>query len=71
MQNHNTSLEERLENIDTHSRRAWALTSMLQTYLGQDENRLSKEVMSDVVDEIWERLDAIGAELHLSKEVQS
>lgn len=54
---------QQIENIEVHSRRAWALASMLQTYLNQD-GELSREVMGEAVDEIFERLDAIGAELH-------
>ncbi|RCV87498.1 hypothetical protein [Billgrantia montanilacus] len=64
MPNHDTTLEEKLDNIETHAHRAWALASMLQTYLDQDMNRLTKEVLTETVDEIWEKLDAIGAELH-------
>ena len=54
---------QQIENIEVHSHRAWALASMLQTYLNQD-GELSREVMGEAVAEIWERLDAIGAELH-------
>ncbi len=55
---------QQLENIDTHAQRAWGLASMLRTYLNQDVDQLSKQAMSEAVAEIWERLDAIGAEFH-------
>lgn len=50
--------------IEVHSRRAWALTSMAMTYLQQDLNEPSTEVVSEALAEIWERLDAIAAEIH-------
>ncbi|CAM4017449.1 hypothetical protein VRRI112168_10815 [Vreelandella rituensis] len=55
---------QQIDNIELHSQRAWALASMLQTYLSQGTDEPSREVMSGAVAEIWERLDAIGAELH-------
>ena len=53
-----------LQEIDVHSRRAWALTSMLMTYVNQETDNPSPEVLNEALAEIWERLDAIGAEIH-------
>ncbi len=53
-----------LQEIDTQSRRAWALTSMLMTYVNQDTDEPSKLVLSETLAAIWEHLDAIGAEFH-------
>lgn len=60
----NTSTATNLDEIDIHSRRACALTSMLMTYVNQDTDEPSPQVMSEALAEIWERLDAIGAEIH-------
>lgn len=53
-----------IQEIDTQSRRAWALTSMLLTYVNQDTDELDKHVMSEALLSIFEHLDAIGAEIH-------
>ncbi|MFC7089771.1 hypothetical protein ACFQH5_09440 [Halomonas salifodinae] len=63
MQNQDTTTAKLVE-IEAHSRRAWALTSMLMTYINQDTDEPSNEVLSEALAEIWERLDAIGAEIH-------
>lgn len=56
-ENHQAVIEE----VDTHSRRAWALTSILMTYVSQGIDIQSKEVLHETLTDIWENLDAIGA----------
>lgn len=53
-----------IDEIDIQSRRAWALTSMLMTYVNQDTDEPSQQVISETLASIWEHLDAIGAEIH-------
>lgn len=64
MHTRNDSTTVNIDEIDIQSRRAWALTAMLQTYLEQDLNEPCKQVMSETLASIWEHLDSIGAELH-------
>lgn len=63
MQNQDTT-DTNLEEIEVHSRRAWALTSMLMTCIDHSTAQPSKEVLSETLSSIWEHLDAIGAEMH-------
>ena len=51
---------QQIDNIDIHSRRAWGLTSMLMTYVNQNNEKPNKEVINEALSEIFERLDAIG-----------
>ncbi|MGR4068278.1 hypothetical protein [Billgrantia sp. C5P2] len=62
MQNHDTTVD--IQEIEVHSRRAWALTSMLITYVNQETDKPSPEVMNETLMDIWENLDAIGAATH-------
>ncbi|EWH00463.1 hypothetical protein [Halomonas sp. BC04] len=54
----------RIDAIEVHSRRAKALTQMLMTYCAQGDDEPSQEVIAEVLAEICERQDAIGAEIH-------